>query len=99
MVWCVWQADGNGAVDNAEFEKWWSAKGVNMMRKGKTTRIQGAEGTIAAVMSEIAVQGDDAIRTKSTEQIMCVRGPINAISKHLFSSQVLRCIIQACKTV
>ena len=43
-----------------------------MLRKGKTTRIKEAEGTIAAVMGEIAVQGDDATRSKSTEQIMYV---------------------------
>ena len=43
---------------------------MKMLRKGKTTRIKEAEGTIAAVMGEIAVQGDDATRSKSTEQIM-----------------------------
>ena len=43
---------------------------MKMLRKGKTNRIQEAEGTIAAVMGEIAVQGDDATRSKSTEQIM-----------------------------
>lgn len=67
---CADQTDGNGCVDSAEFEKWWAAKGVKMLRKGKTTRIKEAEGTIAAVMGEIAVQGDDATRSKSTEQIM-----------------------------
>ena len=65
--------DGDGTVDIDEFEKWWASKGVTMLRKGKTTRIKEAEGTIAAVMGEIAVQGDDATRNKSTEQIMCAR--------------------------
>jgi hypothetical protein len=43
-----------------------------MLRKGKTARIKEAEGTIAAVMGEIAVQVDDVTRAKSTEQIMYV---------------------------
>lgn len=69
---CVRQTDGDGSVDSAEFEKWWTGKGVKMLRKGKTARIKQAEGTIAAVMGEIAVSEDDATRSKSTEQIMYV---------------------------
>ena len=63
-------ADGNGSVDSGEFEKWWATLGIKMLRKGKTARIQEVDSTIGAVIGEISVQGDDATRSKSTEQIM-----------------------------
>lgn len=63
-------ADGDGSVDSGEFEKWWATLGIKMLRKGKTARIQEVDSTIGAVIGEISVQGDDATRSKSTEQIM-----------------------------
>ena len=44
--------------------------GIKLLRKAKTSRMRTMEGTIAEVIGEVTVQGDDAVRNRSTEQIM-----------------------------